>query len=93
MLKAVGELNEKYADGGAPIFYYVHRDRVFNSSQGRWMGWEREKGAITEFNRLLRGARDTSFGIVSGDVMQLPRIRYVITLDADTFLPMGAAKG
>lgn len=92
VLKAVGELNEKYADGGAPIFYYVHRDRVFNSSQGRWMGWERKRGAITEFNRLLRGARDTSFGIVSGDVMQLPRIRYVITLDADTFLPMGAAK-
>ena len=92
VLKAVGELNEKYADGGAPIFYYVHRDRVFNSSQGRWMGWERKRGAITEFNRLLRGARDTSFGIVSGDVMQLPRIRCVITLDADTFLPMGAAK-
>ncbi|HOL92139.1 MAG TPA: glucoamylase family protein, partial [Clostridiales bacterium] len=91
-LKAVGELNEKYAAGGRQIFYYVHRSRKFNSSQGRWMGWERKRGAIIEFNRLLRGADDTSFHIISGDLSALPRIRYVITLDADTCLPMGAAK-
>ena len=91
-LKAVGELNEKYAAGGRQIFYYVHRSRKFNSSQGRWMGWERKRGAIIEFNRLLRGADDTSFGVISGDLSALPRIRYVITLDADTCLPMGAAK-
>lgn len=91
-LKAVGELNEKYVAGGAPIFYYVHRGRKFNSSQGRWMGWERKRGAIIEFNRLLRGACDTSFDTISGDMSVLPRIQYVITLDADTCLPMGAAK-
>jgi cellobiose phosphorylase len=92
VLKAVGILNEKYAAGRTPVFYYVHRRRKFNSSQGRWMGWERKRGAIIEFNRLLRGGHDTSFEVISGDMSALPRIRYVITLDADTCLPMGAAK-
>ena len=27
----------------------------------RWMGWERKRGKIEEFNRLLRGAGETSF--------------------------------
>ena len=91
-LRAVEQLNGKYSGKGAPIFYYLHRCRKFNNSQGRWMGWERKRGAIIEFNRMLRGAQDTSFSIVSGDVSLLPRIRYVITLDADTCLPMGTAK-
>ncbi|HPV00934.1 MAG TPA: glucoamylase family protein [Clostridiales bacterium] len=91
-LEAVRELNEKYSGGGRQIFYYLHRSRKYNSSQDRWMGWERKRGAIIEFNRLLRGAQDTSFGIISGDMSALPHIRYVITLDADTCLPMGAAK-
>lgn len=91
-LEAVRELNAKYPAGGKQIFYYMHRSRKYNASQDRWMGWERKRGAIIEFNRLLRGAQDTSFDIISGDLSGLPRIRYVITLDADTCLPMGAAK-
>src|SRR5690606_26285150 len=90
--EAVRELNAKYPAGGKQIFYYMHRSRKYNASQDRWMGWERKRGAIIEFNRLLRGAQDTSFDIISGDLSGLPRIRYVITLDADTCLPMGAAK-
>ena len=33
------------------------------SSEGLWMGWERKRGKIEEFNRLLRGATDTSFAV------------------------------
>jgi cyclic beta-1,2-glucan synthetase len=91
-VEEVGRLNAKYPTEGAALFYYLHRSRTYNSSQDRWMGWERKRGAIVEFNRLLRGGRDTGFDIVTPDLSALPRIKYVITLDADTCLPMGNAK-
>ena len=55
------------------------------------MGWERKRGKLVEFNRVLRGARDTSFIVTHGDLHLLPSVRYVITLDSDTQLPMDAA--
>ena len=51
------------------------------------MGWERKRGKIEEFNRLLRGATDTSFAVHVGDLSILPQVRYCITLDSDTRLP------
>ena len=37
--------------------------RQWNEHEGLWMGWERKRGKIEEFNRLLRGATDTSFAV------------------------------
>ena len=56
------------------------------------MGWERKRGKIEEFNRLLRGATDTSFAVSVGDLSILPDIKYCITLDSDTRLPRGVAR-
>ena len=56
------------------------------------MGWERKRGKIEEFNRLLRGATDTSFTVCLGDLALLPSVRYVLTLDADSRLPRNAAR-
>ena len=56
------------------------------------MGWERKRGKIEEFNRLLRGATDTSFAVQVGDLSILPQVRYCITLDSDTRLPRDAAR-
>ncbi|NIV35746.1 MAG: hypothetical protein GWN58_41725, partial [Anaerolineae bacterium] len=56
------------------------------------MGWERKRGKLVEFNHLLRGDHETSFSTMLGDLDVLPRIRYVITLDADTALPRGSAR-
>ena len=56
------------------------------------MGWERKRGKIEEFNRLLRGASDTGFRHTAGDLSILPDVRYCITLDTDTQLPRDAAK-
>ena len=56
------------------------------------MGWERKRGKIEEFNRLLRGARDTTFATSVGDLAILPSVRYCITLDRDTRLPRDAAR-
>ena len=56
------------------------------------MGWERKRGKIEEFNRLLRGATDTSFAVSVGDLSILPDVKYCITLDSDTRLPRGVAR-
>ncbi|CAN5514526.1 glucoamylase family protein [soil metagenome] len=87
--RAVDELNERH---GHDRFYYFHRERRWNPSEGRWMGWERKRGKLTEFNRLLRGANDTSFIVCHGDLTLLTSVKYVITLDSDTQLPMEAGR-
>ena len=56
------------------------------------MGWERKRGKLMEFNRLLRGARDTSYLTAWDAGAGCRAIRYVITLDADTQLPHDAAR-
>jgi cyclic beta-1,2-glucan synthetase len=91
---AVAELNRRYGPGpaGGPRFFMLHRRRIFNAGEGKWMGWERKRGKLHELNRLLRGATDTSFVAPSEAEGRLPAgVRYVITLDADTRLPRDAA--
>jgi cyclic beta-1,2-glucan synthetase len=74
-------------------FFLLHRRRVWSASEGKWMGWERKRGKLHELNRLLRGATDTTFLDIDGKSPALPRdIRYVITLDADTRMPIGTAR-
>jgi cyclic beta-1,2-glucan synthetase len=72
-------------------FYLFHRRRLWNPVEGKWMGWERKRGKLHEFNRLLRGDKTTSFDVLEGDLDRLPGVRYVITLDADTILPRQGA--
>src|SRR6185436_10586543 len=75
--------------GGESRFYLFHRRRVWSASEGCWMGWERKRGKLNELNRLLRGAADTTFLPTPSPPPE--GVRYVITLDADTQLPRGAA--
>ncbi|HZK33951.1 MAG TPA: glucoamylase family protein [Bacillota bacterium] len=90
--RLIRELNSKYGQVRDDIFYYFHRQRQWNESQKRWMGWERKRGALTEFNALLLGEQDTSFSTKIGDLSSLENIVYIITLDADTQLPRDAAR-
>jgi cyclic beta-1,2-glucan synthetase len=71
-------------------FYLFHRPRRWNPRQGVWMGWERKRGKLAEFNRFLRGgARTRSRRRRRREPLR--GVRYVITLDADTVLPPDAA--
>ena len=84
---AVARLNDRYPAEDGDRFHFLHRRRLWNPAEGVWMGWERKRGKLAELNRLLRGATDTSYAVVSSP---LPNdIRYVITLDADTRLLRG----
>ena len=85
----IDELNQRY---GADRFFFMHRGRRWNELEQCWMGWERKRGKLAELNRLLRGATDTSFIVIHGERSLLPSVRFVITLDSDTQLPMEAAR-
>ncbi|MGH7584623.1 MAG: glucoamylase family protein, partial [Gemmatimonadales bacterium] len=87
----VRELNARYAPDTGDAFYLLHRPRRWNPQQGVWMGWERKRGKLAEFNRFVRGGAPGAFSVVVGDVAPLRQVRYVITLDADTVLPPDAA--
>ena len=63
---------------------------MYNEAEGVWLGWERKRGKVLDLNNLLRGVAD-SFPVKICDNSVLPKVRYVITLDADTQLPKDTA--
>ena len=91
--EGIAQLNLRYgpAPGGGDRFLLFHRRRLWNESEGKWMGWERKRGKLDELNRFLLGATDTTFlGVGQQRTPEwLSAVRYVITLDADTRLPPG----
>ncbi|MHC1771298.1 MAG: hypothetical protein AB9907_06075 [Flexilinea sp.] len=73
-------------------FFFLHRKRLWNPSEKKWMGWERKRGKLHELNQLLRGGINLSFTTLTGGTSgTLQHVRFVITLDSDTILPRGAA--
>ncbi len=90
----IARLNEQYGElhGGGVRFLALHRRRLWNEQEGKWISWERKRGKLHELNRLLRGATDTTFIPIDGQPPTVPAgVRFVITLDADTRLPRACA--
>jgi cyclic beta-1,2-glucan synthetase len=92
---AIARLNARHGpapDGGARFLFY-HRRRVWNDRERVWMGWERKRGKIHELNLLLRGGRNTTFLSPDGVPPAVPaNVRFVVTLDSDTRMPIGTVK-
>ena len=95
----IDQLNARYpmnthglmdAHGPGGRFLLFHRQRVWSESERRWIGWERKRGKLEDLNSLLVGAGNRKRCCVAGS-LPLP-IRYVITLDADTQLPVSSAR-
>lgn len=90
--EAVQALNASYSEDRPCIFYLFHRPRLWNPIERVWMGYERKRGKLEQFNALLRGEAKTAFSDIVGDASILTSIKYVITLDTDTQLPRDAAR-
>jgi cyclic beta-1,2-glucan synthetase len=82
--REIAALNARYASEPKTRFYLLHRRRLFNPSEGVWMGWERKRGKLHELNLLLRGDRDTTYLPGANTVPE--NVQYVMTLDSDTRL-------
>jgi cellobiose phosphorylase len=92
MRDGILSLNARYSPEGVTVFHLFHRPRVWNPHERLWMGYERKRGKLEQFNALLRGGPREPFGEIIGDLEILPGIRYVLTLDTDTGLPRDAAR-
>ena len=86
-------LVEPSQQSGHQLFFLLHRKRLWNPSERKWIGWERKRGKLHELNLLLRGADRLTFypDTISGDWHALQHVHFVITLDTDTILPRGGA--
>ena len=90
-VRGLAALNARHESGGVGPFHLLHREPQWNPSEQRFMGWERKRGKLEELNRLLRGDQNTTYVRRVGNPAGLQQIRFVITLDSDTDLPMGSA--
>ena len=83
----ITELNCNYPDSIHRFSLFI-RYRNWNESENCYMGWERKRGKLEEFNALLYGIKeeDTSFSTILCDKELLGSFTYVITLDADSNL-------
>jgi len=91
-LNGIRELNKKHCIGDVDKFYFYHRERQYNKKNNKWFGWERKRGALMEFNDFVLGSKSTSFSHFSNFNPPFSKVKYVITLDSDTILPIGMAK-
>jgi cyclic beta-1,2-glucan synthetase len=95
--EGIEALNTKYSPRRENIFFLLHRDRKWNPRAGLWMGYERKRGKLAALNFLIRETDSTNekpsspFSHILGDVNILPSVKYVITLDSDTHLPLDSA--
>ena len=90
-LKQSQQLNEKYPNNEFPIFHFIYRERKYNKSEEKYLGWERKRGLLTQFNEYILKHEKNKFKTNTINQENLPQIKYVITLDSDTDLVLNTA--
>lgn len=87
-------LNDKYPNTEHKLFNFMYRKRIYNSSEECYMGWERKRGAITHFNKLVLGklTKDEIDKIMYLTYDDIVDAKYAITIDEDTKLSLNTAK-
>ena len=95
-LKQVARLNAKYSEQSEgenefPIFHFIYRERKYNKSEEKYLGWERKRGLLTQFNEYILKHEKNQFKVNTINQEEIPFIKYVITLDSDTDLVLNTA--
>ena len=96
------KLNEKYPDSKFPKFNFIYRKRVWNEKEECFLGYERKRGFINQFNEYI--LNNTKFDwfintiedwknckLDNGLEAKTDFIKYIITLDSDTDLVLNSA--
>ena len=93
--KRLDKLNEKYpTEDGHVLFNFMYRKRVYSKGESSYMGWERKRGGLMQFNWLVLGKLsqeqiDDAMWLIYDDIV---RCKYAITIDEDTELSLNTAK-
>lgn len=83
------KLNKKYK---TDIFYFIYRRRVWNKKENCYLGYERKRGALLQFNKILLGEYVDEAKYFNVNMLRDNKldIKYVITLDTDTKLVLNS---
>ena len=93
-IEEANKLNKKYNsnfENEIPKFNFLYRKRIWNKNEGCYLGWERKRGLLCEFNDfLINGTDKFKANTLVGAAISRPQInvKYVITLDSDTNLTL-----
>ena len=84
--KEIRKLNDEFGGG----FFAVVRKRRFSPGEGKYMGRERKRGAITDFIRYINTG-ECDYLLLTGDLKGVIGSDYLLALDSDTSLSINAA--
>ncbi len=84
----IKKLCEKYGD----VFFLFYRNREYSVSEGKFIAYERKRGAVCELCRLLNGEKNKVITYPENSADKLCKTKYLITLDADTVIAPGDAE-
>ncbi len=92
--KKLDELNSKYPNSEHVTFNFMYRKRVYSKGEGCYMGYERKRGGLMHFNRLVLGKlsedeKEKLMYLIYDDIVPC---KYAITIDEDTELSLNTAK-
>ncbi len=85
LTSGINKINALYPSDYRRFSLFI-RERKWNAAENCYMGWERKRGKLEEFNSLLSGDKGTSYVIKLCDERIINTFKYVITLDSDSDL-------
>ncbi len=72
-------------------FNFLYRRRKWNPNEEKFLGWERKRGLLIQFNELILEKNKSDF--IANTLEDFDeKIKYIITLDADTNLIINSAQ-
>ncbi len=91
-IECAQKLNKKYKKD---LFFFLYRKRFWNEHENSYLGYERKRGALIQFNQVLlhkMSKKDQDYWYFANTLGDFKEdIRYVITLDQDNRLVLNTA--
>ena len=88
-IRVADYFNKKH---GKEIFNFLYRKRRWSDSEEKYIGWERKRGMLMQFNSFMLTNNEEDFiANTINNMKEKPKIKYVITLDSDTNLIFNSA--
>lgn len=95
-LEEAEKLNKKYKNllEENNKFYFLYRNRIWNAGEKSFLGWERKRGLLCQFNDFIaNGVNNFKVNTIASEEKNIcNKIKYVITLDSDTNLVLDSAQ-
>ena len=86
----IEKLNKKYQNEGLPKFHFIYRNRSYNEKEGCFLGWERKRGLLAQFNEYIKqmiNQKNSKFKVLFGEEFKVNTIQNWIEKNNKEDLP------